>query len=620
MQEIYSLWYERRHSSSQTWTHVFPDFLPEDLKNLKRLTFCVTTFEKWARFDLSMQKNIITNIGSITTNEKPNITALHSPDIPNFVKEFSAKLKRKRVADITTPKYTRLKARMVNPLDFFEEVDASSNVDVDELEILQYSTVFILFLPRLKTVTPNLWSDMITNIITCSNRNPAFTYGRKATWIPTLIIKNDTGDFRKYHPTSDFYVACQYGPLLLGEVCSDKGNEVGRCRMFLQAAAACRIVNFMRKPDRNIILLAIYVNKDFEAEQYLIFQPNAATDLEVTIVCSAVFDLSIGQQAFELCFQLYNYAQELPAIFDGFDIAKKDTLARMQMTLWFTLMPSLTTVTQSPSSSASARAPGPFSEPSTQAALQQHGYQLGAIFRHRPHVARALQVKSATRVVVKLVKGTQSGEISLLRMLNSNEMRRDESNHTIPLLEVWAIDSDLILVTPRCAAFTESLSLWLDQATAFALIRQLVDGVAFLHRHLIAHCDLKPDNIVLAALTGDRHVHIWLYIIDFGLARQLSTGDEIIQGFRGIKQWVGPEVTDGVSYNPIFADLWPVGKMIRSLSRALKQQTLRQPVGDIATALMLPTPNERPSMREAGRRLDELQGGMQDTGSVNAAG
>ncbi|TDL20277.1 kinase-like protein, partial [Rickenella mellea] len=100
------------------------------------------------------------------------------------------------------------------------------------------------------------------------------------------------------------------------------------------------------------------------------------------------------------------------------------------------------------------------------------------------------------------------------------------------------------------------------ETTAVAIIQQLVDGVAFLHRYLIAHCDLKPDNIVLSALTGEK-VCQWLYIIDFGLARQLNTGDTRIRGFRGNKEWVGPEVTDGASYNPILADLWPVGKMIK---------------------------------------------------------
>ena len=41
----------------------------------------------------------------------------------------------------------------------------------------------------------------------------------------------------------------------------------------------------------------------------------------------------------------------------------------------------------------------------------------------------------------------------------------------------------------------------LSEGTGYSLARQFLEGVRFMHHNLVAHLDLKPDNIVIGANT-----------------------------------------------------------------------------------------------------------------------
>ena len=70
--------------------------------------------------------------------------------------------------------------------------------------------------------------------------------------------------------------------------------------------------------------------------------------------------------------------------------------------------------------------------------------------------------------------------------------------------------------------------------------------------------DLKPENIMLGA---DGHVKL----IDFGLARELSTTD----GLRtftncGTPAYIAPEIIKGIGHS-FMADIWSLGVLICDL-------------------------------------------------------
>ncbi|KIM25598.1 hypothetical protein M408DRAFT_37565, partial [Serendipita vermifera MAFF 305830] len=94
------------------------------------------------------------------------------------------------------------------------------------------------------------------------------------------------------------------------------------------------------------------------------------------------------------------------------------------------------------------------------------------------------------------------------------------------------------------------------------LARQLLEGVAFMHQQLVAHLDLKPDNMVVT----DMQTSPRLLLIDFGTSVQVKSREDLVTGYRGTAGWVAPEVgwheTPDQSFCPINADLWACGKML----------------------------------------------------------
>ncbi|NXV73708.1 DAPK3 kinase, partial [Atlantisia rogersi] len=93
----------------------------------------------------------------------------------------------------------------------------------------------------------------------------------------------------------------------------------------------------------------------------------------------------------------------------------------------------------------------------------------------------------------------------------------------------------------------ESLSE--EEATRF--IKQILDGVNYLHSKKIAHFDLKPENIMLL----DKNIPIpHIKLIDFGLAHKIEDGVEFKNIF-GTPEFVAPEI---VNYEPLglAADMW----------------------------------------------------------------
>jgi len=98
------------------------------------------------------------------------------------------------------------------------------------------------------------------------------------------------------------------------------------------------------------------------------------------------------------------------------------------------------------------------------------------------------------------------------------------------------IGDDFILTEKSCTVF----------------VRQICEGVAFIHSKNILHLDLKPENILCLTRTGNR-----IKIIDFGLARQFDPTKKL-QVLFGTPEFVAPEVVnfDSIGFG---TDMWSVG-------------------------------------------------------------
>ncbi|XP_055900406.1 myosin light chain kinase 3-like isoform X2 [Biomphalaria glabrata] len=98
------------------------------------------------------------------------------------------------------------------------------------------------------------------------------------------------------------------------------------------------------------------------------------------------------------------------------------------------------------------------------------------------------------------------------------------------------INDDFILTEKACVMF----------------MRQICDGVAFMHSQSILHLDMKPENILCLTREGNR-----IKIIDFGLARKYDPKEDLRVLF-GTPEFVAPEV---VNFDRIYpsTDMWSVG-------------------------------------------------------------
>ncbi|XP_068910132.1 myosin light chain kinase, smooth muscle-like [Tenebrio molitor] len=98
------------------------------------------------------------------------------------------------------------------------------------------------------------------------------------------------------------------------------------------------------------------------------------------------------------------------------------------------------------------------------------------------------------------------------------------------------IDDDFVLTEKSCTVF----------------MRQICEGIDFIHKERILHLDMKPENILCLTRTGNR-----IKIIDFGLARRFDPGKKL-QVLFGTPEFVAPEVVnfDTIGFG---TDMWSVG-------------------------------------------------------------
>ncbi|KAM4533602.1 serine/threonine-protein kinase 17A [Odontesthes bonariensis] len=134
------------------------------------------------------------------------------------------------------------------------------------------------------------------------------------------------------------------------------------------------------------------------------------------------------------------------------------------------------------------------------------------------------------------------------------------SPRVVNLHQVYEMASEMVLVLEFAAGgeiFNQCVSDREDEAFSEEdvkrLMRQILEGVAFLHQNNIVHLDLKPQNILLTSgfPLGD------IKIVDFGLSRKVSSHHELRE-IMGTPEYVAPEI---LNYEPISiaTDMWSIG-------------------------------------------------------------
>jgi serine/threonine protein kinase len=178
----------------------------------------------------------------------------------------------------------------------------------------------------------------------------------------------------------------------------------------------------------------------------------------------------------------------------------------------------------------------------------------------------------------------QDKEVKILKYLAAI---RSPSNHTISGVQFWPVEGGTVISMPGAGGWLTSLKNRNEHLWSVAL--QLVEAVAFMHEHNVAHMDLKPHNVIIPPEGGR------LSIIDFSVSIHVRSADAKYRGVVGTEDYVAPEVREG-QYKPMLADLWSCGRTLEEFCAGCHPSEDCAMLLQISRQLMHQDPEARPKM------------------------
>lgn len=164
------------------------------------------------------------------------------------------------------------------------------------------------------------------------------------------------------------------------------------------------------------------------------------------------------------------------------------------------------------------------------------------------HIIRA--VKAISKSSIQNYNSFMN-EISILKGLNHPNI--------VNIIETYETSTICYIVLEYCTGgdlFTHLSKLkTFSEARASKIMKSLLSGLAYCHKHNICHRDLKPENCLFISEDEESDIKI----IDFGLSVPVSE-EEILHDPQGTPYYIAPEMLAG-SYTKV-ADCWSLGVIL----------------------------------------------------------
>uniref|UniRef100_A0A8C1W3C0 non-specific serine/threonine protein kinase n=1 Tax=Cyprinus carpio TaxID=7962 RepID=A0A8C1W3C0_CYPCA len=169
------------------------------------------------------------------------------------------------------------------------------------------------------------------------------------------------------------------------------------------------------------------------------------------------------------------------------------------------------------------------------------------------YVKRVIQKAGKIEYAAKFISARAKRKASALRELNT--LSHLDHERILYFHDAFEKKNAVIIITELC--HEELLERLTKKSTVMeseirSSVRQLLEGISYLHQQDILHLDIKPDNILMADPSSDQ-----IRICDFGNAVKF-TPDEAQYCKYGTPEFVAPEI---VNQTPVSkaTDIWPVG-------------------------------------------------------------
>lgn len=131
------------------------------------------------------------------------------------------------------------------------------------------------------------------------------------------------------------------------------------------------------------------------------------------------------------------------------------------------------------------------------------------------------------------------------------------TEHIVKLYEVYETPTEMILILEMANGGELQRVIddeeFIEEQIVQRMVRQILDGLIYLHDNQIAHLDIKPQNLLLTEPFPNGDVKL----CDFGISRRITKDCEIRE-ICGTPDYVAPEI---LRYDPISlaTDMWSLG-------------------------------------------------------------
>ncbi|KAF8141536.1 hypothetical protein EV363DRAFT_22474 [Boletus edulis] len=191
-------------------------------------------------------------------------------------------------------------------------------------------------------------------------------------------------------------------------------------------------------------------------------------------------------------------------------------------------------------------------------------------------VYRALNLTTGQMVAVKRIRSEGLKEEEVMQLMKEVDLMKSLSHPGIVKYEGMVRDEEflnIVLEYAESGSLGQTLKAFgkLNERLVAGYVVKILEGLHYLHKCEVVHCDLKSANI-LTTKTGN------IKLSDFGVSLNLRAMERELNNVAGTPNWMAPEVIELKGASPK-SDIWSLGCTVIELL------TGRPPYGDIANSM-----------------------------------